>query len=94
MMRMRVTLVTAPDCHFCALGRAIVQRLSQGGIPLEVQELDWTDSAGTALVVRDGVHFPPALYVDGELWAYGRLSERALRKKFEARIAELGAELK
>ena len=94
MMRMRVTLVTAPDCHFCARGRAIVQRISQDGIPLEVRELDWTDSAGTALVVRDGVHFPPALYVDGELWAYGRLSERALRKKFESRIAGRKAELK
>jgi hypothetical protein len=94
VMRVRVTLVTAPDCHFCAHGRAVVQRISQDGIPLEVQELDWTDSAGTALIVRDGVLCPPALYVDSELWAYGRLSERALRKKFEARIAARRAELK
>jgi hypothetical protein len=94
VMRMRVTLVSAPDCHLCTHGRAIVERIAQDGVPLEVQELDWTDSAGTALVMRDGVPFPPALYVDGELWGYGRLSERALRKKFEARSAGWKAELK
>ncbi len=37
------------------------------------------------LVRRDGVAFPPAIYVNGSLAGYGRISERALRK----RLAEL-----
>ena len=76
-------LLTAPDCHLCEQARRVLQRLSEE-VPLQRIELAWSDPHASALVQRDGIPFPPALYIDGELWAYGRLSERALRKKFAA----------
>ena len=46
-----------------------------------VREVSWQSDEGAALVRRDGVPFPPALYVEGALAGYGRLSERAVRRK-------------
>lgn len=76
-------LLTASDCHLCEHARAVLQRLSEE-IALQRIELAWSDPQAAALIRRDGIPFPPALYIDGDLWAYGRLSERALRKKLAA----------
>jgi len=62
----------------------------QDGTYFEIEEVKWSDPAGAALVRRDRILFPPALYVDDELWGYGRLSERALRKRFAARGVAAG----
>ena len=75
----RVTLVTAPDCHLCAHARQVLARLAREH-PLAVEELAWNDPAAAARLERDGVPFPPALYVEDELWGYGRLSEGRLRR--------------
>ncbi len=78
-------LVTAPNCHFCRRAHEILERLVREGFLLTIEEHGWDDETGDRLIKRDGVLFPPALYVDGELWAYGRISERALRKRLERR---------
>ena len=77
----QAVLLTAADCHLCEHARAVLQRLS-ADIALQRTEMSWNDPDAAALVRRDGIPFPPALYVDGELWGHGRLSERALRKRF------------
>ena len=81
-----VTLVTAGDCHLCDHAREVLGRL-QGEIPIEVTEVGWDTEQGASLVTAGGVPFPPALYVGRSLVGYGRLSERALRR----RLAEAGA---
>ncbi len=80
-------LVTAPLCHFCAQAHEVLNRLAREGLPLRIDELGWDDEGGTRLVRHDGVPFPPALYLDGVLWAYGRISERALRKQLTSMMA-------
>lgn len=83
---LRATVVTAPQCHLCEHARQVLARL--GHIcPLVVEEVAWQSPEGLALVRRDGVPFPPALYVDGELYGYGRLSEGRLRRLLERRTA-------
>ncbi|TAM56404.1 hypothetical protein EPN52_14970 [bacterium] len=82
---MIVTLIEAEDCHLCHDAHAILDRLTSEGCPMDITVLDWTDHAAKPLLQRDGVPFPPALYVDGELWAYGRVSERAIRKRLAKR---------
>ena len=76
-----VRLVSAPDCHLCVHAHEVLVRLVNEGLPLVVEECAWNQEDGERLVCRDGVPFPPALYVDGVLWGYGRISERALRKR-------------
>ncbi len=83
---MRATLVTAPECHLCGHAREVLSRL-QRDWPLAVDEVAWESSEGQTLVRRDGVPFPPALYVAGEFYGYGRLSERLLRRLLERRAA-------
>ena len=46
---------------------------------LAIEEMDWNAADGSALVKRDGVPFAPAVYIEGKLCSYGRLSEGALR---------------
>jgi hypothetical protein len=77
-------LVTAPACHLCDHARRVVARL-EGVWPLAVSEVQWHSAEGQELVRRDGVPFPPALYIDGVLAGYGRLSEGRLRQVLKYR---------
>lgn len=78
--RREVTLITAADCHLCEHARKVLDSIANE-IPLIVDELPWDSDRGHLLVSRDGVAFPPAVYVDGRLAGYGRISERALRRR-------------
>lgn len=78
-----LSYLTAPDCHLCARGRDIVDALAID-FGLSVEEVPWVDYRAAALVVRDGVPFPPALYRGDRLLGFGRLSERRLHKLLEA----------
>ena len=78
----QATIVSTPDCHLCERARRI---LSDVGSPdVRLTELDWESPEGRALVTAEGVPFPPAVFVAGELVGYGRLSEGALRKRLAA----------
>lgn len=83
---LRATLVTAPECRLCQHAREVLSRL-QRAWPLLVDEVGWSSAEGQVLVRRDGLPFPPALYVGGELYGYGRLSEGRLRRLLERRVA-------
>ncbi len=73
----RATLVTTPDCHLCEHARTVLRRVLADRLAIE--EMDWNAADGNALVKRDGVPFAPAVYIEGKLCGYGRLSEGALR---------------
>ncbi len=79
-MAARLLYITAPGCHLCERGRPIVAALAaENGF--DVREVDWDDAAAREATERDGVLFPPAVYLDERLLGYGRLSERRLRKQ-------------
>lgn len=75
--QVRATLVTTPDCHLCEHARTVLERVLADR--LAIDEMDWNGADGNALVKRDGVPFAPAVYIEGKLCGYGRLSEGALR---------------
>ena len=75
--RVQATLVTTPDCHLCDHARTVLERVLADRLAIE--EMDWNAADGSALVKRDGVPFAPAVYIEGKLCSYGRLSEGALR---------------
>ena len=75
-----MTLITAVDCHLCDHARQVLASIA-GQLQLTVSEVPWDSDHGRLLVSRDGVAFPPAVYIDGSLAGYGRISERALRKR-------------
>jgi len=79
-----LTLVTAADCHLCGHARNVAGRLA-AEFKVEIGELAW-ESPEADIVRRDGVPFPPALYIGDELLGYGRISEGRVRRRL-ARIS-------
>lgn len=78
-----IVLLTKNDCHFCEQAKGVLARL-QDEYELEVRELPLESDEGRELAERSGAPFPPVLFVDGEPFSYGRLSERKLRRALAA----------
>ena len=76
---LKVTLLTLQDCHLCDHARDVLARLGHER-PIAVDERPWDSADGQSLVQRDGIPFAPAVYVDGTLAGYGRISEGAFRR--------------
>lgn len=72
-----LTLVTGADCHLCQHGRELLRSL---GVPF--REVD-VSSPTAARMAEGGVPlvFLPVLVEGTRLIAYGRLSEKRLRKE-------------
>ena len=79
-------LVTAANCHLCEHAHQVLGRLERE-FRVPVSEIDWECPEGQRMVRADRVPFPPALYVDRRLVAYGRLSERRLRRLLAENMA-------
>lgn len=80
-----VTVLTQPDCRFCELAAEILVRVGQDH-PLSVRQVDLDSPDGRDLAARHGVLFAPGILLDGQIFSYGRLSERRLRAQL-TRIA-------
>lgn len=80
MSERRLLLVTASDCHLCAHARRVLAELGLGAREVDVEspEARALAAAGVALA------FLPVLWDGERVLAYGRLSERALRRRLAA----------
>jgi hypothetical protein len=78
-------LLTQDDCAFCEQGKQVLERLARE-FPLAIETRDLGSPDGRALAERGGVMFPPGLFVDGEPFSYGRVSERKLRRELRSRL--------
>lgn len=83
-MSLEITLLTQPDCGLCDHAKQVLARLA-GEFSYQVREVDLTTAEGQALGARAGMAFPPAVLLDGEPFAFGRLSERRLRRELARR---------
>lgn len=83
----RVTLLTQDDCAMCEHAKQVLARVGVDH-QLEVEEVALTTAEGRELALRHGVVFAPGVLLDGESFAYGRLSERKLRRTL-ARLPEV-----
>lgn len=75
-----VTLLTQADCALCEHAKGV---LTRAGVdyPLSVVEVDLASERGIELAARAGVIFAPGVLLDGRPFAFGRLSERKLRRE-------------
>lgn len=76
------TLLTAPDCHLCAHGREVLDRLANEGL-LGWREVDANSGEGRRLSQAAPPLRPVLLDPDGRVLAYGRLSQRRLARQLE-----------
>ncbi|MBW3603052.1 MAG: glutaredoxin family protein [Actinobacteria bacterium] len=82
---MEVMLLTQEQCASCDAAKTILERLA-GEYPLSVATLDLASEEGQRLAARGGVLFPPGVFLGGEPFSYGRLSERKLRRELDRRL--------
>jgi hypothetical protein len=85
-----VTLLTQKHCGFCEQAKAVLDHLA-AEYALTFATLDLGTPEGQALALRGVVLFPPGVFLDGEPFSYGRLSERKLRRAIEQRLAARSA---
>lgn len=83
-----VTLLTQTDCRFCDIAAEVLTRVGRDH-PLTVVPVALGSPAGRALAARHGVLFAPGVLLDGEMFSYGRLSERRLRRHLARRAEDL-----
>lgn len=74
-----VTLLTKPHCPLCDHAKTVLARVNADH-PLRVEEISLDSPEGARLAVAAGVLFAPGVLLDGAPFAFGRLSERALRR--------------
>jgi glutaredoxin len=80
MKSRELVLITGTSCHLCDHARDVLAQLG-----LSARELDIASDEAEELA-RSGapLAFLPVLLDGGRVLAYGRLSERALRKRLAA----------
>lgn len=77
-----VALLTSPGCHLCAHSRDVLDALADDGL-IHWSEISTESDEGRGLVDAGAPPMRPVLYDhDRRVIAYGRLSERRLRKAF------------
>ena len=84
MEPIRITLVTAPGCHYCEEAQRMLESLSNR-FAIAIDLVPLASSTGRDLVVEYRVPFPPLLLIDGSFFGHGRISQR----KLEGRLGEL-----
>lgn len=82
----RVVLLTQDHCKLCEHAKEVLDRVA-GDFPLAVEKIELHGERGRDMAAAGGVMFPPGILVEGELFGYGRLSERKLRKELARRAA-------
>ncbi len=83
--QLEVVLLTQDDCALCEHGKQVLARLA-AEFPLALETRELASEQGRALAEGSGVMFPPGLFVDGEPFSYGRVSERRLRRELRRRF--------
>ena len=76
--------MTAEGCRFCGDARIILAELSQS-IPLTTREVPLLSDEGRRLAAVHRVPYAPLLFVDGDLFGYGRISGRKLERHLARR---------
>ena len=82
-----VILLTQDQCKFCDDAKRVLDRVGDD-FTLDVETVDLGSERGQQLAMEGGVMFPPGVFVAGEPFSYGRLSERKLRKELLSRRAQ------
>lgn len=85
-MTLRILLLTQENCGYCDAAKAILDRLS-AKYPLSVSSLSLDSPDGRELAEKNGILFPPGIFIDGDAFCYGRPSEGNLRREIERRLA-------
>ncbi len=75
-----VTIVSKEGCTPCLRVKRIVNELKYELPGMVVREVDFISDEGMALATREGILYPPAILINGRLFAKGKILEEPLRE--------------
>lgn len=78
-----VKLLTQSDCHLCEHAKAVLARVSVD-FRIQVEEISLSSGTGQRLAAESGFLFAPGVLLHGQPFAFGRLSEKKLRRALTA----------
>ncbi len=79
-----VAVVTKDGCTPCLRVKRIVGELKSELPGILVKEVDFTSQEGVALAIRDCILYPPAVLINGKLFAKGKILEGPLKDAVRA----------
>ncbi|WP_449406875.1 glutaredoxin family protein [Microbacterium maritypicum] len=74
-----ITILSQAACSSCEQAKAVIARVAQEH-SLHIDEVPIDSAEGQILTARHGVVFAPGILIDGNMFSYGRLSEKKLRR--------------
>lgn len=78
--RVEITVLTKEGCLPCLRIKRIVGELKAELPNLDVCEVDFTSEEGVALAVKNSILYPPAVFINGSLFAKGKIMEEPLKE--------------
>ena len=77
--RAEVAFVTKEGCLPCLRIRRILGELKAELPGIEIREVDFTSEEGVALAVKNGILYPPAVFINSILFAKGKIMEGPMK---------------
>lgn len=81
-----VLVLVQAECVFCAKALVLLDRLARE-YDLHVTTRDLNTVEGQDAALRDAILFPPGIFLNGQPFSYGPISERKLRRELDRRLA-------
>ena len=77
--QVEVSIVSKEGCLPCLRIKRIVGELEAELPEVTVREVDFASEEGVALSVKNTILYPPAVFIDGSLFAKGKIMEEPLK---------------
>jgi glutaredoxin len=78
--QVEVAIVSKEGCLPCLRIKRIVGELKAELPEIEVREVDFASEEGMALSVKNSIVYPPAVFINGYLFAKGKIMEEPLKE--------------
>ena len=75
-----VVAITKEGCLPCLRIKRILGELKAQLPELGVREVDFTSEEGMGLAVKNSILYPPAVFINGSLFAKGKIMEEPLKE--------------
>jgi glutaredoxin len=76
---MEVVMVTKEGCLPCLRIKRILGEMKTELPEISVREVDFSSEDGVAMAVKNSILYPPAVFINGSLFAKGKILEEPLK---------------
>ncbi len=76
----QVLVVSKEGCLPCIRIKRIVDELKAELPAIVVREVDFTSEEGVGLAVKNGILYPPAVFINGSMFGKGKILEQPLKE--------------